>query len=89
MKLVRRAVFVSAATEHHGGDNRPGQVLPIRGLSPEKSRLANRVLRRGEGIRIQPARTVEARQMHCDHFTVRDRSRAYAGAVLALLQARV
>ncbi|MFI1212556.1 hypothetical protein ACH4UV_33730 [Streptomyces sp. NPDC020802] len=61
------------------------RVLPIRALSREESRRANRALGPGDGIRVQPARTEEARQMHSDDFAVRDRSRAYASAVLAPL----
>ncbi|GHB74464.1 hypothetical protein GCM10010377_76150 [Streptomyces viridiviolaceus] len=61
---------------------------PIRGLSPEASRRADRVLGRSRGIRVQPGRDEEFDQLHTDYFAVWDRSRAYAAAVLALLQAR-
>ncbi|MCX4993478.1 hypothetical protein [Streptomyces sp. NBC_00568] len=63
-------------------------VDPVRGLGPEMSRHANLLLGRGTGIRISPARTEEARQMHTDYFAVWDRSRAYAAAVITLLHAR-
>ncbi|MFI5476633.1 hypothetical protein ACIA6D_41460 [Streptomyces cacaoi] len=69
---------------HLGGRSLP----PIRDLSPEASRRANRLLGRGSGTRVQPGRDEEFGQLHTDYFVVWDRSRAYAAAVLALLRAR-
>ncbi|MGW1616149.1 hypothetical protein ACWCQZ_43205 [Streptomyces sp. NPDC002285] len=62
---------------------------PIRGLSPEASRRANLLLGRGSGMRVQPGRDEEFDQLHTDYFAVWDRSRAYAAAVLELLQTRM
>ncbi|WP_369244487.1 hypothetical protein [Streptomyces sp. R41] len=71
-----------------GAEGEGEPVPPTRGLSPELSRRANLFLGRGDGMRIPSARMEEANQMHTDYFAVWDRSRAYAAAVLALLQAR-
>lgn len=46
-------------------------------------------LGRGDGMRLQPFRMEEDRQLHTDYFAVWDRSRAYAAAVLDLLRARL
>ncbi|MCT9011307.1 hypothetical protein [Streptomyces rhizosphaerihabitans] len=74
---------------HPDGTLQGGEpVEPVRGLGPEMSRRASLLLGHGNGIRISPARTEEARQMHTDYFAVWDRSRAYAAAVMALLYAR-
>lgn len=61
---------------------------PLPGLSTEQNRQINLRFGRGRGIRVQPGRDEEFDQLHTDCFAVWDRSRAYAAAVLTLLQAR-
>lgn len=83
---IRRAIPPPGPDLRLGGPDDP---LPlIRGLSPEASRRANLLLCRGSGIRVQPGRDEEFDQLRADCFGVWDRSRAYAVAVLTLLQAR-